>query len=293
MIRIKPLKKSKIHTRIPFIILFFFSFNLAYAGGIDSEKILEEGKMLYRLERASWIATDLFIADYPELRDSVGGYVSYEIPGNKVNTIFFSRTNPSIVLLRFHFSSLLEMQLLNTDAEPTAATQIENDLIAIRHDAYQRVIKNEGDFFSFYENTTLNIIPVIQGKKRRVIIVTASNVENEIALGNDYVLNYSKKNKFKSQEKIHNSLIRFAYGSTKEDEEITTTMHSHVLFPAINSTDICTLLLYKNFLTWKQHYVISKAYVSIFDMEKETLFLMKREAWDRIMADQKERHPEE
>ena len=277
----KNLRTIKFIRKITTLFLLF-AFNFAYAGGVDSDKILEEGKLLYRLERASWIATDLFVADFSELRDSVGGYVSYQIPGNKVNTIFFSRNNPNRILLRFHFSSLLEMHLLNTDVEPTPATETENDLIAIRHDAYQRIKKNEDNFFSFYENTTLNIISVIQGKKKRVIIVTASNVENEIALGNDYVLNYSKKNKFKSQEKIHNSLIRFAYGSTKEDEEITTTMHSHVLSPAINSTDICTLLLYKNFLTWKQHYVISKEFVSIFDIEKETLFLMKRKAWDRM-----------
>ncbi len=48
-------------------------------------------------------------------------------------------------------------------------------------------------------------------------------------------------------------------------------MHSHVISDLINPTDICTLLLYKEFVDWKTHYVMSKKFVSIFDLEKETL----------------------
>jgi hypothetical protein len=40
--------------------------------------------------------------------------------------------------------------------------------------------------------------------------------------------------------------------------------------------------LYKEFVEWKQHYVVSKKYVSIFDLEKEELMIMTKEAWDKI-----------
>ena len=41
-------------------------------------------------------------------------------------------------------------------------------------------------------------------------------------------------------------------------------------------------ILYKDFVEWKQHIVISKKEVSIFDLEKELLFTMKRKVWDKI-----------
>ncbi len=288
-------KSLKTITSLPKLttLLLLFAFNLAYAGGIDSEKILEEGKMLYRLERASWLATDLFLADYPELRDSVGGYISYEVLGNKVNTIFYSTSNPNDILLTLQFSSLLDISLLTTNDKKHQATKLENDLIAMRLDAVKRVSENKDEFYSFYKNATLNFIPVIGKKYRKVIVITAYNVDGKIALGNDYALHYNKKNKFKKQEKIHNSLLSFPVNSKEEGNKMVSTTHSHVISPIINATDICTLLLYKDFVEWKTHYVLSKDYISIFNLEKETLFVMKREVWEKIMKDQEERHPEE
>jgi len=38
------------------------------------------------------------------------------------------------------------------------------------------------------------------------------------------------------------------------------------------------LLLHKDYVEWKQHYVMGKKYVSIFDMEKETLAVLTLKA---------------
>ena len=77
-------------------------------------------------------------------------------------------------------------------------------------------------------------------------------------------------------------MLQVPYASANDPEKILTTMHSHIVTDPISSTDICTLLLYKNFVQWNQHIVMSKKKVSIFDLQKETLFIMSKKAWDKI-----------
>ncbi len=95
-------------------------------------------------------------------------------------------------------------------------------------------------------------------------------------------MTYNKKNEFVKKKKLHNTLIQFLYKSENKDNPTVSTIHSHVITKYITSTDICTLLLYKDYVEWKQHIVISEKEVSIFDMEKEILVTMKRKAWEKI-----------
>jgi len=69
-------------------------------------------------------------------------------------------------------------------------------------------------------------------------------------------------------------------------------MHSHLPETGdfITATDICTLMLYEKFTTWKTHYVISKNYVSIWDCKKDDLVILTMQAWKRIIDDQKQRN---
>ena len=74
--------------------------------GQDSDEILAEGKLLYRLEKASWNGTDDFLAGFPHKRDLMGGYLSYESDNHKITTIFFSRVNNDSLLVRYQFDSI-------------------------------------------------------------------------------------------------------------------------------------------------------------------------------------------
>lgn len=73
------------------ILLFILSNAFAHSQNKKSEKILNEGKLLFRLEKGSWYGTDDFLARFKNKRDSIGGYLSYQNSENKINTIFFSR----------------------------------------------------------------------------------------------------------------------------------------------------------------------------------------------------------
>lgn len=255
---------------------------IAFSQNKETDRILYEGKLLYRLEKASWYGTDDMLERFKNKKDSIGGYLSYETDGNKINTIFFNKYNSNNILVRYQFDSLPKQKPVQIDSINKNATKIERDLIKLRQNARGIVYENIDNFFNFYENTSLNFIPIITQNKKQVFILTGPQENGIVLLGNDYILNFNKKNKFNNKEKNHNSVIQFAFKSENVDKPIESTIHSHVITDYITSTDICTLLLYKDYVEWKQHIVISKKQVSIFDLKKETLLTMSRKAWEKI-----------
>ena len=265
------------------LLLFLLSNSLVYSQNKKTEKILNEGKLLFRIEKGSWYGTDDMLARFKTKKDSVGGYLSYETAEHKINTIFFSRFDSDKILIRYEFDSIPKPEPIEIDTLNSKATALEKSLISIRQDAKDKAYSNNKDkFFRFYKNTSLNFIPVINDTERNVFVLTGTQVSEIVIIGNDYKLTYDKKNKFKKKEKIHNSILQFQYTSKDKDNPTVSTFHSHVITEYISSTDICTLLLYKNYVEWNQHIVLSEKEVSIFDLEKESLFTMKRKAWEKI-----------
>lgn len=269
------------------LFLLLLSSSLVYSQNKVTEKILSEGKLLFQLEKGSWFGTDDMLARFKTKKDSVGGYLSYRTVDKKINTIFFSRFDSDEILIRYEFDSLPKPEPLKIDTLNNKAIDLEKSLISIRQDARDKAYSNEDNFFSFYENTSLNFIPVITEKERNVFVLTGPQVSGIVLLGNDYKLSYNKKNEFIKKEKIHNSIIRFPYTSEDKNNPTVSTIHSHVVTDYISSTDICTLLLYKNYIEWNQHIVMSEKEVSIFDLEKESLFTMKRKSWEKIYNSKK------
>jgi hypothetical protein len=262
------------------------SVTVSFSQNKETDQILEEGKLLFRLEKGSWYGTDDMLARFETKKDSVGGYLSYETENNQINTIFFSRFNTDKILVRYSFDSLPKVTPIKIDTTNNVASDLEKSLILIRQDAKDRASSNEDEFFSYYENTALNFIPVIKEKERNVFVLTGPQVSGVVLIGNDYKLSYDKNNKFDEKMKIHNSILQFPYNSGDKENKTVETFHSHIVTEYISSTDICTLLLYKNYVEWNKHIVMSKKEVSIFDMEKETLFTMKRKAWEKIAEHQ-------
>lgn len=271
------------------LTIFILSSSFLYSQNKETEKILNEGKLLFRLEKGSWYGTDNMLAKFKGKKDSVGGYLSYENSEKKINTIFFSRFDSDKILLRYEFDSLPKPEPIKIDTLNHIATELEKSLISIRQDAKDRAYANEDKFFNFFKNTSLNFIPVITKKERNVFVLTGPQVSEIVLLGNDYKLSYDKKSKYKKKEKIHNSILQFPYNSGDKENPTVSTIHSHIITEYISSTDICTLLLYKNYVEWNQHIVMSEKEVSIFDLEKESLFTMKRKAWEKIYSNEKDK----
>lgn len=270
-----------------FIICLMLLSGIVFGQNKKTDKILAEGKLLYRLEKSSWYGTDDFLERFPSKMDSTGGYISYETSENTITTIFFSRFNENDILVRYEFDYIPGPRPISIDTLNLVATEYEKDLIAIRQDAMKRTYENTDDFFTFYQNTSFNFIPLIKDKERKVFVLTGPQVSGVVIIGNDYLLNYDRKNNFKNKSKIHNSLLQFPYQSVEGENNIEHTYHSHVLTDYISSTDICTLLLYRDYIEWKQHIVISKKEVSIFNIENESIFTMKTDDWKKINNSEK------
>lgn len=260
-----------------YIILLLSSLHSIGQSQIDQETsaIVEEGKMLYKSEMASWYGSDIFIEKYNQ-KEKIGGYLSYT--ENEISTcIFFSKGEKPKVLGTIKFDASFRIETATTDLEERELTKNESALYQIRTEALR--IINSDTLYRKYKNSNLNLIPIITNNERKVFVLTGPKNNGVMLFGNDYILTFDKNNTLTQQKRLHNSLIPIEFGGK---DEIQGTIHSHVLDDLITSTDICTLLLYGKFANIKTHYVMSKKYVSIWDCKKETLTVMTREAFDKI-----------
>ena len=245
--------------------------------------------MLYRSEAASWYGTDVFLEKLKSKKQSSGGYFSYT-DAKEAKCVFFSKEDNPKVLAVISFDSTYNPATAHLDSMPRAFTQHESSLYTIRKKALE--IINTDTLFKQFKNTSFNVIPIIDKTKRRVYVLTGPAVSGVVVFGNDYQLDFDRRNEVIAKKRLHKNLIPMEYGKEKGQ---TAAMHSHLPSTGeyITATDICTLMLYEKYPGWKQYYVISPSYVSIWSCEKDELVILTKKAWDSINEDQQKRHPEQ
>lgn len=279
-----------------FILIFFAVCSLnALAGKPNTDSILQEGKTLFRLEKAAWYGTDILLDRYKSKHDSTGGYVTYINKEQKVVNVFFHKDDSSKVIISFVFDSIPKREPISTDIVIRKATPFELDLITLRKDCDRRLFNSRDTLFKFYQNTSFNRIPLINSDGKRVFVMTgpSGSIDTlKILIGNDYVLKYNSNNEFVSAEPLHYSLLSFPGYSDDRTVTLEMTHHTHVLSDFISSTDICTLLLYKDYVEWDSHIVFSKDWVSLFSLKSESLFIMTIEAFKKIYEKDEEEENE-
>lgn len=259
------------------LLLLFTS--IAYSQ--KKEKILEEGIRLYQSEKASWHGTDIFLARYPEKRNLIRGYFSYS-DDKQHHCVFYDKDENPNVLARISFEDNFDLAKAVVDTISRKLTKKEYDYYDIRTKAMNMIQKDT--LFKQYKNTGINPIPIITKKEKKVYVLTGPKVSGVVIFGNDYLVEFNKKNKVKRKKKLHNNIIVMNYDSKKET---TSSFHGHnkTTGDLITATDICTLLLYGKYTNWDTHYVMSEKNVSIWDCKKESLFVMTKKAWDKIHSD--------
>ncbi|MBL7705068.1 MAG: hypothetical protein JNM21_05905 [Taibaiella sp.] len=244
-------------------------------------EIEAEGKMLYCLEQASWHGTDLFMEKYT-YSDNIGGYFSY-IDQDTPKCIFISKTSIPEVIGTIIFNKDFDLQQAKVIMSGRALTSTEQDIFELRKAAIH-AIETEAFEMHYFNNTNPNIIPVIQGKERKVYILTGPKNPGVVIFGNDYLLNFDEKNVFKSAKQLHQNIIPVEY-----EEGVVTTISAHNHNPEtgdfMTATDICTLMLYGDIAGWKQHYVISKKYFNIWNVENRKLLILPKEMMNKILKD--------
>ncbi len=259
-------------------LFFILTLNIASAQ-IDVNQlkndVVREGKLLYQSERASWLGTDLFMEKTTD-KSNIGGYFSYT-ENNRPTCIFFSKDENPKAIGKIKFDIDFNLQKADINLSTQNLSELEKDYVAIIKAAKQRI--QTDTIFKFYQNTNFNLVPLIDGNNKKLYILTASTLNNELVIGNDYLINFNQKNQVTSTEKLHKSLLKFTYG----DGSIGPA-HNHLngFCEIMTPTDICTTMLYQHLTNWETHYVVTKNYVSIWDCKKNELVVMKHEDWKKI-----------
>lgn len=255
----------------------------------QAQPIVAEGKLLYKSEMASWHGTDLFLENYKD-REYIGGYFSYtdqEIS----KCIFFSKGDKPKVIGTISFDNTYEVKSAKIDLTEREFTINENDLYTIRNTALSEI--NSDTLFKTYKNTNFNLIPLIKGNEKKVYVLTGSQQNGVVIIGNDYLLNFDKDNKLSLKKQLHKNIIPIYYGGEEEQgKQIEGAMHTHLPETGdfITATDICTIMLYEKFAKWKSHNVISKKYLNIWNCETDQLTVIPMDAVEKINKDQEKRN---
>lgn len=244
-----------------------------------ADSINAEGETLYRSEWASGHSTQIFASGFGEKKCLSGGYFSYETK-KEMTTIFFSKANDPLVLATVKFGHSLDSSKYSLDTTTRKFNEIEKDLYAIRLKAAQAV--SNDTLFKFYQNTSLNLVPIIKNGAKKVYVITAQTVPDEVLLGNDYLINFDKDNDIIKKTKLHNNLIPLGTGGK---DAIKASSHQHLgeTSPFITATDICAFKLWKAKTTWVISFIVSAGYVSAWHFRDEFLEILTQAEWEKIM----------
>jgi len=273
------------------ILLFFFTaFSLSAFAQTDlqtqTKAIVDEGKRLYKSEMASWYGTDLFLGNYKS-RTNVGGYFSYTTKDEISKCVFFSKADKPRVIGTISFDKTFNPELANINLNERDFSTTEIDLYTIRKTAL--AIMNTDTLFKRYNNTDLNLIPLVYNNEKKVYVLTGPKQGGAVILGNDYLLTFDSNNQLTGKKPLHKNIIPVPYAGKQSDgTEIVSTIHSHLpeTGDLITSTDICTLMLYEKFAKWKSHKVVSQKYLSTWDCAKDELTVVTMEAVDKMVKEQ-------
>lgn len=254
----------------------------------EAQPIVAEGKMLYYSEMASWYGTDLFLEKYKS-QENIGGYFSYK-EGDKAICVFFSKGDNPKVIGTVTFGMDYNVNEATVDLTARPFTKAEMDLYTIRTIALQEVYTDT--LFKTYKNTNLNLIPLIDGKTKRVYILTGPKQSGVVIFGNDYLLEFNENNKLILKKQLHKNIIPI-YTNSKEEEgkQAEGAIHSHLPETGnfITATDICTLMLYEKLAKWKTHTVVSEKYMNLWNCETNELTVLPMDTFKNISEDQKKR----
>jgi hypothetical protein len=244
-----------------------------------ADSIEREAKVLYLSEKASWHGTDIFMDKLKDKKSLIGSYISYDT-GKGVNNVFFTKGDDPNVLSTITFTYNFDLNNYKLDTVSRKLTAKEKELVKLRQAAL--AIVRSDTSFQHYRNTSLNVITTMNSKK--VYVVTAPTVNGLIILGNDYLLTFDKKNQLITKQKIHQDIQVY---NTKPNDGQVAAIHTHLPSTGayITATDICSLMLYKDFTGWERHMVRSKEFVSIWDMRKDILAILTVEALKKIDSD--------
>lgn len=241
----------------------------------NEKEIMEQGKLLYKSEKASWQGTDMFLDRFPEKSKLAGGYFSYTEKDRNICVFYDRDTVPKTVAV-FSFDDTYLSVRAQIDTVAREFSDYEKDLYSIRKEAMAEL--NRNPVFEFYNYTSFNPVPLIYKEKKMVYFFTGPKKGNVVIFGNDYLITFNDDNTVDNVEKLHSSMTPVNYSGNSSE---TNSLHAHTEDDIITATDVCVLMLYSPYTNWEKHYVLSKTKVSVWDCFKNEFYIIDRSAWEK------------
>ena len=223
-----------------------------------TDSILAEADLLYRFEKAAWIATDSARAK-PDLQSKLGTYVLYQVQDMLI--VAFINRNVDTCIYEAIFSPYLEAPVKQTITN-RALNETEKKLISVMTKAQKPIIDKKyplscPEGFKF----NMQLIPCDNGYK--LYLLTGTTQMNIIPFGNDYLFRTDKEGNILGWRSFHSSLL--VQPVTINGQKITRLSHSHLARePFISATDICTFRLYGSYYGLNEFSVYSPAFSLYF-----------------------------
>lgn len=266
------------------LTLLLFTLSPLVNGQTGPENF-KEGFLLRRLELASSFAVSELKANHKSISKSEFLDVSYENDNKEIETLILRGLESPELLVRFKFDSLPKPTPLLTSTTELKLSSFETKLIELFVDATTKIQSQYEGNFTPTNGTDFRAIPLQTDELKKVIVYSKPKKRlNYVFLGNDYELLYDSTGGFESIKKFHSRTTNIPLISSQG----MVTVHEHSTSDEISSTDVCSLLLNKDRIRWKQHIVLNPEYVSVFMIDREEYILMMREEFDEQMKKQRD-----
>lgn len=261
-------------------LALIFSGSLAQAQP-DLEKvadsILNEATMMYKLERAAWVSTDILMADFGKkyIRKNVGGYLSY-FKGDTIKTIYWKHKDGDLFINNtFNFQNDYSVAGLEHDHEQRKPTEKEMQLISVRNKLLADMAKNPYVYYK-PQGSDYNFLLTEKPDGYRMYIFVGFKNKEVVPFGNDYQIEIDADGNVTKRKRLHKSYLETPYtgGYKFKDQEMTEVMHTHLKdSPFITATDICLAMLYTEFVEWGKVTTITD-YISTYNLRDGTLSIV-------------------
>jgi hypothetical protein len=247
---------------------------------------MKEGFLLRRLELASSFAMSNLKSNQKAIHKEGNKEFSYENANKEITTVILNGFEQPKILARYSFDSVPNSTPIDIKTSELSLTPFEENLVKLLSDATNKINNRYGGNFATTAKTYFKAIPVITKKHKKVIVYSKPIKKSKgIVFGNDYELQYDSTYNFIAAKKFHDKPTSIPFNASSG----MVTVHEHATSDEISSTDVCTILLNKDNIQWKQHIVLNPVYVAILMVPSEGYIFMMREEFDETMKKQRER----
>lgn len=235
---------------------------------IKLDSILAEGNLLFRYEKAVWVASDLG-KENAQLKDFTGETLAYQ-DQNKIVVALLNKEKECLATYSFENPSSQPNYQQNT----RKLNQDELKLYNIKSKIIDEISK-EKYRITAYENYGLNLVLIPEKNSYKLYIVNGTSLRNVIPFGNDYLFETDAEGNIIKWKKFHSRLIADKT-ALPDGGKATRLTHSHLkTTPFITATDICTFKLYAESNGQNEFQVYAGGHYYSYNLKNDTLELVK------------------